>query len=151
MEDLNYYYANYSRYGWFHSIFSHNLISPRIYNDVITLRRGSSYMWVENSIIRCPLSLLTCVLDRTKLSLSHALSQSVKISLVSISVYQSTLLPPRLRIDGFEFTCRLRTLWCPLWTYFLFFSVRGSDFLYHRRHKGYPRDHQWDRQNWHAP
>ncbi|KAL4254338.1 RMD1/sif2 family protein [Abortiporus biennis] len=45
MEDLNYYFANYSR----------------IYNDVITLRRGSSYM--------------------TKLSLSHALSQSVKISL----------------------------------------------------------------------
>ncbi|GJE93750.1 DUF155-domain-containing protein [Phanerochaete sordida] len=45
MEDLNYYYANYSR----------------IYNDVITLRRGSSYM--------------------TKLSLSHALAQSVKISL----------------------------------------------------------------------
>ncbi|KAG9076789.1 hypothetical protein FS749_011381, partial [Ceratobasidium sp. UAMH 11750] len=44
-EDLNYYYANYSR----------------IYNDVITLRRGSSYM--------------------TKLSLSHALAQSVKISL----------------------------------------------------------------------
>ncbi|EMD34783.1 hypothetical protein CERSUDRAFT_116967 [Gelatoporia subvermispora B] len=45
MEDLNYYYANYSR----------------IYNDVITLRKGSSYM--------------------TKMSLSHALSQSVKISL----------------------------------------------------------------------
>ncbi|KAF8218513.1 DUF155-domain-containing protein [Tricholoma matsutake] len=45
MEDLNYYYANYSR----------------IYNDVITLRKGSSYM--------------------TKLSLSHAISQSVKISL----------------------------------------------------------------------
>ncbi|KAI6006954.1 DUF155-domain-containing protein [Pisolithus albus] len=45
MEDLNYYYANYSR----------------IYNDVITLRKGSGYM--------------------TKLSLSHALSQSVKISL----------------------------------------------------------------------
>ncbi|KAF8999103.1 hypothetical protein BDQ17DRAFT_1391588 [Cyathus striatus] len=45
MEDLNFYYANYSR----------------IYNDVITLRKGSSYM--------------------TKLSLSHALSQSVKISL----------------------------------------------------------------------
>ncbi|ESK96365.1 cytoplasmic protein [Moniliophthora roreri MCA 2997] len=45
MEDLNYYYANYSR----------------IYNDVITLRKGSNYM--------------------TKLSLSHALSQSVKISL----------------------------------------------------------------------
>ncbi|KAI0688381.1 DUF155-domain-containing protein [Cytidiella melzeri] len=45
MEDLNFYFANYSR----------------IYNDVITLRKGSSYM--------------------TKLSLSHALSQSVKISL----------------------------------------------------------------------
>lgn len=30
MEDLNYYYANYSR----------------IYNDVITLRHGSSYMYV---------------------------------------------------------------------------------------------------------
>ncbi|KAI6104393.1 hypothetical protein F5141DRAFT_189252 [Pisolithus sp. B1] len=45
MEELNYYYANYSR----------------IYNDVITLRKGSGYM--------------------TKLSLSHALSQSVKISL----------------------------------------------------------------------
>ncbi|KAF8328268.1 uncharacterized protein EI90DRAFT_3126462 [Cantharellus anzutake] len=44
-EDLNYYYANYSR----------------IYNDVITLRKGSSFM--------------------TKLSLSHALAQSVKISL----------------------------------------------------------------------
>ncbi|KAH9962186.1 hypothetical protein BC827DRAFT_1199560 [Russula dissimulans] len=45
MEDLNFYYANYSR----------------IYNDVITLRKGSGYL--------------------TKLSLSHALSQSVKISL----------------------------------------------------------------------
>jgi uncharacterized Rmd1/YagE family protein len=45
MEDLNFYYANYSR----------------IYNDVITLRKGSGHM--------------------TKLSLSHALSQSVKISL----------------------------------------------------------------------
>ncbi|KZO98601.1 DUF155-domain-containing protein [Calocera viscosa TUFC12733] len=44
-EELNFYYAQYSR----------------IYNDVIALRRGSSYM--------------------TKLSLSHALAQSVKISL----------------------------------------------------------------------
>ncbi|KAK0519390.1 sporulation protein rmd1 [Tilletia horrida] len=43
-EDLNWYLADYSR----------------IYNDVITLRRGSSYM--------------------TKLSLSHALAQSTKIS-----------------------------------------------------------------------
>ncbi|KDQ60179.1 hypothetical protein JAAARDRAFT_191579 [Jaapia argillacea MUCL 33604] len=54
MEDLNYYYANYSR----------------IYNDVITLRKGSSYM--------------------TKLSLSHALSQSVKISLFE-SLISSTI------------------------------------------------------------
>ncbi|KAH8115944.1 DUF155-domain-containing protein [Phellopilus nigrolimitatus] len=45
MEDLNYYYANYSR----------------IFNDVVTLRKGSGFM--------------------TKLSLSHALAQSVKISL----------------------------------------------------------------------
>ena len=43
-EDLHWYLADYSR----------------IYNDVITLRRGSSYM--------------------TKLSLSHALAQSTKIS-----------------------------------------------------------------------
>ncbi|KAL0070291.1 sporulation protein rmd1 [Marasmius tenuissimus] len=62
MEDLNYYYANYSR----------------IYNDVITLRKGSGYM--------CGLSLfsldsLLTRISRTKLSLSHALSQSVKISL----------------------------------------------------------------------
>ncbi|KAK0211524.1 hypothetical protein IW262DRAFT_1442703 [Armillaria fumosa] len=55
MEDLNYYYANYSRRVplWPQFI--------KIYNDVITLRKGSSYM--------------------TKLSLSHALSQSVKCSL----------------------------------------------------------------------
>ncbi|KAK0232377.1 hypothetical protein EDD85DRAFT_775059 [Armillaria nabsnona] len=55
MEDLNYYYANYSRRVplWLQFI--------KIYNDVITLRKGSSYM--------------------TKLSLSHALSQSVKCSL----------------------------------------------------------------------
>lgn len=68
---------------------------------------------------------LTYVFDRTKLSLSHALSQSVKISLVSISVYQSSLLPPLLRIDGFEFACRCRALWCPLWTYFLFFQFEA--------------------------
>ncbi|EJD05487.1 DUF155-domain-containing protein [Fomitiporia mediterranea MF3/22] len=50
MEDLNYYYANYSR----------------IFNDVITLRRGSGFM--------------------TKLSLSHALAQSVKISLFEMLI-----------------------------------------------------------------
>lgn len=61
MEDLNFYYADYSR----------------IYNDVITLRKGSSYM--------------------TKLSLSHALSQSVKISLfeelISNTIEQTKDIP----------------------------------------------------------
>ncbi|KAF8589106.1 DUF155-domain-containing protein [Ramaria rubella] len=61
MEDLNYYYADYSR----------------IYNDVITLRKGSSFM--------------------TKLSLSHALSQSVKISLfeelISNTIEQTKDIP----------------------------------------------------------
>ncbi|KAF8512658.1 hypothetical protein BU17DRAFT_77359 [Hysterangium stoloniferum] len=60
-EDLNFYYADYSR----------------IYNDVITLRKGSSYM--------------------TKLSLSHALSQSVKISLfeelISNTIEQTKDIP----------------------------------------------------------
>lgn len=37
MEDLNYYYANYSR----------------IFNDVITLRIGSSYMYVVLSFAFC--------------------------------------------------------------------------------------------------
>ncbi|KAG6916420.1 hypothetical protein DXG01_006824 [Tephrocybe rancida] len=41
MEDLNYYYANYSR----------------IYNDVITLRKGSSYMWAEFWFIGLPLNM----------------------------------------------------------------------------------------------
>ncbi|KAL5521621.1 RMD1 [Sanghuangporus sanghuang] len=50
MEDLNYYYANYSR----------------IFNDVITLRRGSGFM--------------------TKLALSHALAQSVKISMFEMLI-----------------------------------------------------------------
>ncbi|WFC96503.1 sporulation protein rmd1 [Malassezia brasiliensis] len=53
-EDLNWYLADYSR----------------IYNDVITLRRGSSYM--------------------TKLSLSHALAQSTKISFFE-SVIEATI------------------------------------------------------------
>ncbi|KAL4400579.1 sporulation protein Rmd1 [Malassezia pachydermatis] len=53
-EDLNWYLADYSR----------------IYNDVITLRRGSSYM--------------------TKLSLSHALAQSTKISFFE-SVIEDTI------------------------------------------------------------
>ena len=53
-EDLNWYLADYSR----------------IYNDVITLRRGSSYL--------------------TKLSLSHALAQSTKISLFE-SVIEATI------------------------------------------------------------
>ncbi|TYJ56548.1 hypothetical protein B9479_002795 [Cryptococcus floricola] len=68
MEDLNFYYADYSR----------------IYNDVITLRKGSSYM--------------------TKLSLSHALSQSVKISLfeelISATIEQNQDIPKVLSETG---------------------------------------------------
>ncbi|KAF8634835.1 hypothetical protein AX17_004086 [Amanita inopinata Kibby_2008] len=68
MEDLNYYYANYSR----------------IYNDVITLRKGSSYM--------------------TKLSLSHALSQSVKISLfeelISTTIEETKDIPEVISETG---------------------------------------------------
>ncbi|WRT70921.1 uncharacterized protein IL334_007920 [Kwoniella shivajii] len=68
MEDLNFYYADYSR----------------IYNDVITLRKGSSYM--------------------TKLSLSHALSQSVKISLfeelISSTIEQTKDIPKSLSETG---------------------------------------------------
>ncbi|KZS97150.1 DUF155-domain-containing protein [Sistotremastrum niveocremeum HHB9708] len=68
MEDLNFYYANYSR----------------IYNDVITLRRGSSYM--------------------TKLSLSHALAQSVKISvfesLIHATIERTKDLPDTISTTG---------------------------------------------------
>ncbi|EEB96552.1 hypothetical protein MPER_04299, partial [Moniliophthora perniciosa FA553] len=68
MEDLNYYYANYSR----------------IYNDVITLRKGSSYM--------------------RGLSLSHALSQSVKISLfeklISNTIEETKDIPEIIRETG---------------------------------------------------
>ncbi|KAF7323884.1 DUF155 domain-containing protein [Mycena kentingensis (nom. inval.)] len=68
MEDLNFYYANYSR----------------IYNDVITLRKGSSYM--------------------TKLSLSHAISQSVKISLfeelISSTIEETKDVPEIIATTG---------------------------------------------------
>ncbi|BEJ11633.1 hypothetical protein CspHIS471_0200930 [Cutaneotrichosporon sp. HIS471] len=68
MEDLNFYYADYSR----------------IFNDVITLRKGSSYM--------------------TKLALSHALSQSVKISLfeelISATIEQTKDIPQKLSETG---------------------------------------------------
>ncbi|KAJ7237314.1 hypothetical protein B0H12DRAFT_1026351 [Mycena haematopus] len=68
MEDLNFYYANYSR----------------IYNDVITLRKGSSYM--------------------TKLSLSHAISQSVKISLfenlISSTIEETKDIPEIIATTG---------------------------------------------------
>ncbi|KAJ7857238.1 hypothetical protein B0H14DRAFT_2751285, partial [Mycena olivaceomarginata] len=68
MEDLNFYYANYSR----------------IYNDVITLRKGSSYM--------------------TKLSLSHAISQSVKISLfeelISSTIEETRDIPEIIATTG---------------------------------------------------
>ncbi|KAG9032870.1 hypothetical protein FRB95_000885 [Tulasnella sp. JGI-2019a] len=68
LEDLNFYYANYSR----------------IYNDVITLRKGSSYM--------------------TKLALSHALAQSVKISLfeelISNTIDQTKDIPEVISETG---------------------------------------------------
>ncbi|KAF7289920.1 DUF155 domain-containing protein [Mycena indigotica] len=68
MEDLNFYYANYSR----------------IYNDVITLRKGSGYM--------------------TKLSLSHAISQSVKISLfeelISSTIEETKDIPEVIATTG---------------------------------------------------
>ncbi|PIL27688.1 hypothetical protein GSI_10841 [Ganoderma sinense ZZ0214-1] len=68
MEDLNFYYASYSR----------------IYNDVITLRKGSSYM--------------------TKLSLSHALAQSVKISLfenlISATIEDTKDIPEIISATG---------------------------------------------------
>ncbi|KAH7105188.1 DUF155-domain-containing protein [Auriculariales sp. MPI-PUGE-AT-0066] len=68
MEDLNYYYAAYSR----------------IYNDVVTLRKGSSYM--------------------TKLALSHALAQSAKISLfeqlISSTIEQTRDIPETISETG---------------------------------------------------
>jgi hypothetical protein len=44
MEDLNYYYADYSRYV--ESFSDLAILDPwhSIYNDVITLRKGSGYM-----------------------------------------------------------------------------------------------------------
>ena len=46
MEDLNFYYANYSRCVWLSSPDDLCLVFTAfsIYNDVITLRKGSSYM-----------------------------------------------------------------------------------------------------------
>lgn len=48
MEDLNFYYANYSRYvvKCLAQSLGLNTFTYSIYNDVITLRRGSSYMYV---------------------------------------------------------------------------------------------------------
>jgi hypothetical protein len=48
MEDLNFYYANYSRYVCFAPLGGSNANEGhyRIYNDVITLRKGSSFMFV---------------------------------------------------------------------------------------------------------
>ncbi len=46
MEDLNFYYADYSRSvrSTPLHILANFLLPRRIYNDVITLRKGSSYM-----------------------------------------------------------------------------------------------------------
>ncbi|KAL7415958.1 hypothetical protein BDY24DRAFT_380627 [Mrakia frigida] len=67
-EDLGFYYASYSR----------------VYNDVITLKKGSSYM--------------------TKLSLSHALAQSVKLSFfegaVSNTIDQTKHIPEEISTSG---------------------------------------------------
>ncbi|KAF7349288.1 DUF155 domain-containing protein [Mycena sanguinolenta] len=84
MEDLNFYYANYSR----------------IYNDVITLRKGSSYMRVRDfSHVRNLISR-----PRTKLSLSHAISQSVKISLfenlISSTIEETKDIPEIIATTG---------------------------------------------------
>lgn len=49
MEDLNFYYANYSRCVQSLALKSTTADSSRqcrIYNDVITLRKGSSFMFV---------------------------------------------------------------------------------------------------------
>ncbi|CCA72041.1 related to RMD1-Protein required for Meiotic Division [Serendipita indica DSM 11827] len=68
MEDLRWYTASYSR----------------IYNDVITLRKGSSYM--------------------TKLSLSHALAQSAKISLfedrIAATIAETKNIPDMIAETG---------------------------------------------------
>ncbi|CAK5272895.1 unnamed protein product [Mycena citricolor] len=85
MEDLNFYYANYSR----------------IYNDVITLRKGSSYMSVRGID---NLSIASDMLGRTKLSLSHALAQSVKISLfeqlISSNIEETKDIPEIIATSG---------------------------------------------------
>ncbi|KAG6831154.1 hypothetical protein H0H87_006084 [Tephrocybe sp. NHM501043] len=85
MEDLNYYYANYSRWvRQFRFVEWAAEIAHRIYNDVITLRKGSSSM--------------------TKLSLSHALSQSVKISLfeglISTTIEETKDIPEVISETG---------------------------------------------------
>lgn len=68
MEDLNFYYADYTR----------------IFHDVIALLRGSSFM--------------------TKLALSHALAQSVKISLfeelISATIEQTKDIPQDIAASG---------------------------------------------------
>ncbi|KAG6379724.1 DUF155-domain-containing protein [Boletus reticuloceps] len=86
MEDLNYYYANYSR----------------IYNDVITLRHGSGYMYVGSYPLFC--YAMTPRAVGPKLSLSHALSQSVKISLfeelISSKIEETKDIPETLSETG---------------------------------------------------
>ncbi|KAG8831918.1 hypothetical protein FRC17_002362 [Serendipita sp. 399] len=68
MEDLHYYYASYSR----------------IFNDVITLRKGSSYM--------------------TKLALSHALAASATISLyedrIAATISETKNIPDMIAESG---------------------------------------------------
>src|ERR1700761_2373896 len=63
------------------------MISNRIYNDVITLHHNSSYVPYQ-ILITTPLTLMRRRY-MTKLSLSHALAQSTKISLFEAKISQT--------------------------------------------------------------
>lgn len=84
MEDLNFYYANYSRYVWLiSSLKVAILIRLRIYNDVITLRKGSSYMYARTSIfqIRLPHCCSYLIIRQDKIvAISRAVSICQDIS-----------------------------------------------------------------------
>lgn len=80
MEDLNYYYANYSRWA---EVSPTAILSLTQYLEYITtlllsVKGRAICIYIQHLFPDAPLTI-----GRTKLSLSHALSQSVKISLVS--------------------------------------------------------------------
>lgn len=117
MEDLNYYYANYSRYG-------RNYLYPGMSSSHLVLESIMMSLHSDEGLATCEYLTLSlawiCPLTynhiRTKLSLSHALSQSVKISLVSISVYHSLPIPAGYKLCHFPICVLMSCLWCPLWT-----------------------------------